>query len=121
MRVAILLLFAALAGFAQETPVPLPSTAGVMNIAPKDVPTSLTVVTTQDSMLTGITITNTTGGALTFTLQSGQPSPVVFLPAVSIAANTTYVVNIPFGVWMVRGFSVQASGSGLRYYAQWRQ
>ncbi len=121
MKYLLILLIAAGIGFAQETPAPLPSTAGVMNIAPKAVPTSLTTVAAYDAMLYGVTVTNTTAGAITFTLQSRDSSPVAFLSAVSIAANTTYVIAVPFGVWMVRGFSVQASGVGLTYYAQWRQ
>jgi len=121
MRTVLLLMALAFAGLAQETPVPVPYTSGVMNIAPKAAPTSLTQVTPYDAMLFGVTVTNTTAGALTFTLQSRDASPIAFLSAVSIPANSSYVVAIPFGLWMVRGFSVVASGAGLNYYAQWRQ
>jgi hypothetical protein len=97
------------------------SPSGDVQIRPQAAPTSSTVVTTYDAYLKTITLANTTAGAITFTLSDRQASPIAFLSAVSVAANTTYVVSIPTSYWCANGFTVQASGAGLIYYVAWRQ
>jgi hypothetical protein len=116
-----LLLLAAGECFAQPAVSSIGNFAGLVNIKPQAAPTSLTAVTTYDSSVIAVTVTNTAVSALTFTLQSRETVPVALLSAVSIAPNTTYVVSLPYGHWMVNGMSVQASGAGLIYYIQWRQ
>jgi len=95
--------------------------AGQVQIKPQAVPTSTTIVSTNDSYLLGITLINTTADTLTVTVASRESSPVQFLPTVAIAANTTYVINTPYGHWMPLGYTIVASGSGMVYYATWRQ
>lgn len=90
-------------------------------IVPMAVPTSaMTDVVTSDVRLAEITLTNTTAGALTVTVQDKQGSPLAFLSAVSIAANTTYVVETPGLRYMPGGVSWQASGAGIVGYMSWR-
>ena len=95
--------------------------SGAVQIKPQAVPTSSTAVTGYDAYLKMITVTNTTAGALTFTLADGQAAPVAVLQAVPIAANTTYVISFPSLYWCPGGFTVAASGAGLRFYATWTQ
>lgn len=97
------------------------SGSGDMQIKPQAVPTSTTVVAATDAYLRQVVVTNPTGGAITFTLSDRQSSAIDFVSAVSIAANTTYVVVIPNLYWCPNGFTVAAGGSGLTYYALWRQ
>ncbi len=118
----MLLILAALALFAASPTIYQPTEgSGLVQIKPQAVPTSTTAVATSDAWLQGLTITNTSGGALTVTVASRESSPVALLEAVSIAANTTYIVSLPYGHWLPSGFTIAASGSGLNYYAKWRQ
>jgi hypothetical protein len=134
MLSARVLLFAAVSAalaFAQSSPatcnsatVPVcskGSPSGDVQIKPQAVPSSSTVVTKVDAYLKTITVTNTTSGAVTFTLQDGQGSPIAVLSAVSVAANTTYVIVFPALYWCPGGFTVQASSTGLNFYGAWRQ
>lgn len=77
------------------------------------VPAVATDLTTIDTWLFQITVANTTGGALTFTVIDKQTSPVTLLAAVSIAANTTYIIRWPEPVFMSGGVNWSASGAGL--------
>jgi hypothetical protein len=95
--------------------------SGNVQLKPQAVPTSTTAVTPADAYLQTVTVTNTTSGALTFTLADRQVSPVAVMTAVSIAANTTYVIAFPNLYWCPGGFTVAASGSGLNFYAAWKQ
>lgn len=90
-------------------------------IKPQAVPTSSTPVVTVDAYLQTVTVTNTSGSAVSFTLADRQGSPVAVMAAVSIAANTTYVIAFPSLYWCPSGFSVLASATGLSFYASWRQ
>jgi hypothetical protein len=92
-----------------------------LQIKPRAVPTSAATVTAQDAYLRTVVISNATSGAITFTLADRQASPVSALGAVSIAANTTYVISFPDYYWCPGGFTVVASGSGLTWYGVWRQ
>lgn len=94
--------------------------AGDVQIKPQAVPTSTTVVGASDAYLKTITVTNTTAGALTFTLADRQASPIAVLSAVSVAANTTYLIVFPVPYWCPGGFTVAASGAGLNFYGAFR-
>jgi hypothetical protein len=128
-RLAFAGILAAAAAFAQTAtcnsatiPVCTNGTpSGDVQIKPIAVPTSSTAVTSSDAYLKSITVTNTSTGALTFTLADRQGTPVSVMSAVSIGANTTYVVTFPNLYWCPGGFTVQAGGSGLNFYASWRQ
>lgn len=77
----------------------------------QSVPNTPTDVTTTDSVIFQITVANTTGGAVTFTVTDKATSPKTLLPTVSIAANTAYVAVFPSGVWMTGGISWSASAA----------
>lgn len=93
--------------------------AGQMQIKPQAMPTALTTVATADAFLKGVTITNPTANAITALVEDGQGVPVPFLGTIAIAAHSTEV--LPYGYWCPGGFSVQAGGAGLDYYATWKQ
>lgn len=97
------------------------SPSGDVQSKPIAAPTSTTTVAFSDAYLKTITLVNTSGSAITFTLADRQASPVSVLASVSIAANTTYVVTFPNLYWCPGGFTVAASASGLNFYASWRQ
>ncbi len=99
------------------------TTATSAQIKPRAVPTSPTAATSVDAYIVTLTITNTTAGAITFTLTDQQASPTDLMTAVSIAANSTYIVPIPNGayIWCPGGFKVSAGGAGLNWYAKWAQ
>ena len=131
-RLALAGVLAAAAAFAQSaascnSATPAICTMGTtptgdVQVKPQSVPTSTTTVTGVDAYLKQITVTNTTGSPVTFTLADKQASPVAVLSAVSIAANTTYVIRFadtPY--WCPGGFTVAAGGSGLTWYGSWRQ
>lgn len=88
-----------------------------VQIKPLAVPQSTTIVSAGDAYIKSLTITNTTSGAVTFTLADKQASPIALFTAVSIAANTTYVVVFQPGgyYWCPGGFTVAAGGSGLNF------
>lgn len=95
--------------------------AGTVQIKPQAVPTSAAIVTSYDAYLKTVTVSNTTAAALTFTLADRQATPVAAMQAVSIAANTSYVIVFPDGYYCPYGFTVTASGAGLNFYAVWKQ
>ena len=77
------------------------------------VPTGATDLTTTDTRLYQLSIANTTAGALTITIKDLQASAKNLCTAVSIAANTTYILSWPEGVFLDDGMNWIASGSGL--------
>ncbi len=133
MKTTLALLALALAGtaaFAQTTPtcgsqtIPLCSAetgAGDVQVKPIAVPTSTTIVSASNAWLSTVTVSNPTSGAITFTLSDRQASPLAVLGAVSIAANTSYVVVWPAWYWCPNGFTVTSSGAGLTFYARFKQ
>lgn len=84
---------------------------------PGNMSNSLTPVTTADTWVFQITIANKTAGAVTATVQDAQGTPVCILCAVSIAANTTYVIAFPEGQKFESGLSVQASANNSLNYS----
>lgn len=95
--------------------------AALVQIKPQAVPTSTTIVTIFDAYLSTITVSNPTSGAITFTLADRQASPIAALPAVSIPANTAYVIVWPAGYWCPNGFTITSSGAGLTVYGAFKQ
>jgi len=102
--------------------------SGYAQIKPQAVPQSTTIIAPSDALLLCLSITNTTAGAVTFTLSDRQASAIDFMTAVSIPANTTVLVVMadeddPSGaqIWLPGGFTVAAGGSGLNYWAAWKQ
>lgn len=67
------------------------------------VPAVATDLSTTDTEIYQITVANTTGSACTFTLSDRQASAKTILPAVSIAANTAYVLEWAEGLYMSNG------------------
>ena len=93
-------------------------------IQPVAVPTSTTNVgSASDACLISITITNKSGGSLSFSLCDRQGTPVCAVAAAPIAANTTYILVWPVGAmyWCPGGFTILASGTGLTIEGNFRQ
>jgi hypothetical protein len=77
------------------------------------VPSVAADLAASDTRLYQISVCNTTGGALTLTLKDKQITPRNILTAVSIAANTSYIVVWPEGLFCSGGLNWVASGAGL--------
>lgn len=92
---------------------------GPYDVYYQPVPTSLTTVDALTSHILGYCVSNTTGGALVFTIQTGDGTPLPLPVTGSIAANTGFCNNTPWGMLSNAGFAVQASGSGLLYQVTW--
>lgn len=73
------------------------------------VPTSSTSLSSTDTYVFQITASNVTGSDATLTVTDGTGK--YLLPAVTIAANTTYVMAFPEGQKMTSGMSWQAGTS----------
>ena len=69
------------------------------------VPNSDTDVSTTDTEIYQITVTNITGGACTLTVKDKQATARNLIYAASIAAATTYILVWPEGAYMEDGFS----------------
>jgi hypothetical protein len=69
------------------------------------VPNSDTDVSTTDTEIYQLSVTNVTGGACTLTVKDKQATARYLINAASIAAATTYVIVWPEGAWMEDGFS----------------
>lgn len=99
------------------------SFGGPFEIYYQAVPTSLTAISTHDAHLIGYCVSNSSGGALTFTIQTADASPLPLpitgsIPALG-SAGSSVCFNAPFGLLSKGGFSIQASGSGLYYQLVW--
>lgn len=76
-------------------------------------PTVAADVTTVDTFLKQIRVSNTTAGALTITILDKQDTPRTHTPTVSIAANSVYLDVAPECILMKGGVNWVASGAGL--------
>jgi hypothetical protein len=83
------------------------------------VPTTLTVVDAATSHLLGYCVSNTTGSAVTFTIETGDASPLTLPLTGSISANTQVCANLPWGLLTNGGFAVQAGSTGMLWQATW--
>ena len=83
------------------------STAGLAAV-----PTSLTTVSTSNTLLYQLAVNNPTAAGITLTVTDGQASPVT-LASLTVPANSIYAFNWEEGVLMVSGVKWQAGGAGL--------
>lgn len=79
------------------------------------VPTVAADLSTTDTYIYGVVVSNTTAGALTITIKDKTGSLQLF-PAKSIAANDVQYFNFPVGIPMLGGVNWIASGVGLVGY-----
>lgn len=79
------------------------------------VPSALTAFSSKDSWIYQITVCNNTAAPVTFLVQDQQATPIVLIPTISIAANTTYVIDFPEGVKMISGIKWQAGAATSLY------
>ena len=77
------------------------------------VPGSPTILTSKSCVVFQITVSNTTGGALTFTVSDRQASPQTPIDAVSIPANTILIMTFPEGARFKGGITWSAGSTGL--------
>jgi len=77
----------------------------------RTVPNVAADLTTTDSVIFQISLANISAGAVTLTIKDRAGSPKSLMEAVSIAANTTYVIAFPEGVWMTGGINWVASAA----------
>lgn len=85
------------------------------------VPTSLTPVTSVDSEVSEITVTNTTAGSLTLTVQDQQGTPIKLLNAINVDTNVPIILPYDPPALMSGGIKWIASGAGLTGTIRGRQ
>lgn len=100
-----------------------PTDAVVIDLAKSSVSTSMTNLcldpgsNVKDCWVGSLTISNTTGSAITLLAQDGQGTPYQLIPTASIPANTSQSGSWqPSGLFMSGGLRVQAGGVGLHLY-----
>lgn len=81
-------------------------------------PTSLTDVATATAHITGYCFYNSNVAARTLTIQTKDGSPLPLPLSGSLAAATTVCFTFDQGLLVNGGFSVQASATGVYYYAK---
>lgn len=99
------------------------SFGGPFEVAYQQTPTSLTALTSKDAHIIGYCVSNSTGGSITFTIQTRDASPLP-LPLTGViaalgTAGSSACFNSPFGVLSKGGISVQASATGLYFNLVW--
>lgn len=77
----------------------------VLDRALQTVPDTPTALSTTDTEIFQLTLGNTTASACTFTMADRATSAKTVMAAVSIAANTTYVLAFPEGLYMSNGIT----------------
>lgn len=77
------------------------------------IPNSAADLSTTDTFLFQLSVTNGTGGALTITVADKQGTPVEALKATSIAAGATTILSWPEGLFLKGGLNWVASSTGL--------
>ena len=78
------------------------------------VPTGSTALVSVDAFIFQISVSNTTGGSLTFLVtDKNSTGAITLVPTVPIPANTIIIMSWPEGVKMNGGIQWQAGGSGL--------
>jgi hypothetical protein len=71
----------------------MPGNVNIQETTPGLIPAVDTDVYAKNIWLSEITLTNTSAGAVTVTVQDKQATPRAVLSAVSVAAHTTYVIQ----------------------------
>lgn len=87
-----------------------PSGSQIMADGLAAIPGSATSLTTQNCVVWQITVANPTGSAITFNVT--DQAAAVTLMAVSVAANTTYVIAFPEGIPLT-GIKWSGSSTGM--------
>lgn len=89
--------------------------SGTTNAGPllQAIPSSPTDISTKDTYVFQISLTNGSGGALTFTLSDKQGTPIEGMKATSIANASTVSFNWEEGLFCKGGVTWGASGAGL--------
>lgn len=82
-------------------------------------PASLTDVATSTAHITGYCFYNSNVAARTLTIQTKDAAPLPLPLSGSLAAATTVCFTFEQGLLVNGGFSVQASATGVYYYAKW--
>lgn len=77
------------------------------------IPTSAADLSTTDTFLFQLSVTNGSGGALTITLKDIQGTPIEAMKATSIASGATPIYSWPEGLFFKGGLNWIASGAGL--------
>lgn len=78
------------------------------------IPTGLTAVTSVDTEIYEINVSNPTAGAITFLVQDKQTSPQVEIPTISVPPNVVdLAVYTGVGLLSKGGVSWQAGSAGL--------
>lgn len=86
------------------------------NVYDKEVPIVPETVVSKDAYISSIRLSNTSAGAITFTLADRQGTPLERYKDVSIAANSVSLEVLSRNdepIKMVSGFTVDASAAGL--------
>ena len=97
---------------------PKSAAAPSIMIAPQTMPQTLTSVVSQDVYLVGLTVAAPAG--VTVLVQDKNGTPIPLVPTVTGATNVLWVLNLPFLYWCPGGFSVQAGGASVYFYAVWK-
>lgn len=78
-------------------------------------PTVSTAITASTTCVLEIAVSNTSGGALTYTISDNQGSPIAFVSAVTINSGERNTYTFPNGAKFTSGVKLNASGSGVTY------
>lgn len=85
-----------------------------VNILAAAIPSgAMTPVTTVDTEVAQITVSNTSGGAITITIEDTQASPIAFQTNKSVPANDEVTYQFSPPLLFKGGLQWQAGGSGL--------
>lgn len=76
------------------------------------VPSSPADLSTVDSWIFQITVSNNTGSGITFVVSDKQASPLDLLN-ITVAANSTNVIPFAEGIKMIGGITWDSGGAGL--------
>ena len=82
------------------------------------IPTTATRVTVGDAYISQIVLS---GGATGVTVTITDGNGIIVLNAVSLAANSTYVISFPEGYWCQGGFSIFANAAGSSFQIKLKQ
>lgn len=77
------------------------------------VPSTPTNLTSTDTWVFQLVVSNTTAGALTLTISDRASSPLAIFTTVSIAANSVQIYNFQEGIKFKSGLTWSASNTGL--------
>lgn len=73
------------------------------------VPNTTTILTTTDTMVFQIVVSNVSGGAATFRVRDKQGTPLILIPVISIATATHQIYDYPQGVLLKGGMDWESN------------